>query len=142
MPSHARNASRFRGLIVAVFTVSLAVAAHGVASGRVPTGATAALLVLLAAGTGAMVGASDRAGGPGALLGVLALGQLGGHLVLSAGGHQHVPAPGPSTVIPAPVMLLAHLAAVAFGAILIAACERLYLALSSVIRGCGRVART
>ena len=74
-----------------------------------------------------MVSASDRAGGPLALLCVLAVGQLGGHLVLSAGGHQHVPEPGPSTDIPAPVMLLAHLTAVAFGAILIAACERLYL---------------
>ena len=35
-------------------------------------------------------------------------------------------------------MLLAHLVAVALGAILVAACERLYAALSSAIRGYGR----
>ena len=140
MPSRERRASRFRGLIVAAFTALLAVTAHGMVSGGFPTGGTAALLVVSAAGIGAMVGASDRAGGRGALLGVLALGQLGGHLVLSSGGHQ-MPAAGPATGIPAPVMLLAHLAAVALGAILVAACERLYAALSSAIRGYGRVAR-
>ena len=52
-----------------------------------------------------------------------------------------MPAAGPATGIPAPVMLLAHLAAVALGAILVEACERLYAALSSAIRGYGRVAR-
>ena len=88
MPSRERRASRFRGLIVAAFTALLAVTAHGMVSGGFPTGGTAALLVVSAAGIGAMVGASDRAGGRGALLGVLALGQMGGHLVLSSGGHQ------------------------------------------------------
>jgi hypothetical protein len=140
MPSRHRSASRFRGLMVAAFTALLAVTAHGMASGRFPTGGTAALLVVLAAGMGAMVSASERTVGPRALLGVLALGQLGGHLVLSSGGH-HVPAAGPAVLIPAPVMLLAHAAAVALGAILVAACERLCAALSSAIRGCGRIAQ-
>ena len=87
MPSRDRSASRFRGVSVAGFTALLAVTAHGMASGKFPTGGTAALLVVLAAGMGAMVSASDRTAGPWPLLGVLALGQLGGHLVLSSGGH-------------------------------------------------------
>jgi hypothetical protein len=141
MSSRDRSAARFRGLMVAAFTALLAVTAHGMASGRFPTGGTAALLVVLAAGIGAMVSASDRTVGPRALLGVLALGQLGSHLVLSAGGH-HMPQAGPSAWIPAPVMLLAHFAAVALGAILVAACARLHAALSSAIHGCRRIAQS
>ena len=87
MPSRERSASRFRGCSVAGFTALLAVTAHGMASGKFPTGGTAALLVVLAAGMGAMVSASDRTAGPWPLLGVLALGQLGSHLVLSSCGH-------------------------------------------------------
>jgi hypothetical protein len=62
-----------------------------------------------------------------ALIGVLALGQIVGHLTLTAGGSMH-------SAQPSPPMLAAHAAAVVAGALLVVACERLYIALSSAIR--------
>ena len=50
------------------------------------------LLLVLAVGLGAVVDASPRAVGPVRLVGLLAAGQLAGHLVLAAGAHHGHPA--------------------------------------------------
>lgn len=134
MPDRAHPASLFRGFAVAGFTAPLAVVAHGAVSDSAPTGGALTLLVLLAAGLGAMASSWHHSGRRWPLLGMLAGGQVGGHFLLSAGGHHHVPQSA-SAWLPAPVMLAAHLAAVVLGAILVAGAERLCAALSIALRG-------
>lgn len=138
MSATVSSPARFRGVAVAAFTAALAVTAHGVADHAVPGGGAIALLAVVAAGLGAIVGTSDRAARPAVLLGALATGQLGGHLVLAAGTHIHQPAPGP-TALP---MLLAHAVAVVAGAVLVAAAERLYATLSTVLHAAARPPHT
>ncbi|CAN5380006.1 hypothetical protein BH09ACT7_BH09ACT7_37060 [soil metagenome] len=124
--------ANLRGVTVGVFTVVLAVAAHGLSDGMVPAGGTVALLGVVAAALGACAARWDRASKTHALLGLLAFGQLVGHLTLSVCGTM-------PTAKPAPLMLAAHLAAVVCGAVLVAASERLYTALSSAIRSATRI---
>jgi hypothetical protein len=128
--STSHPAGRMRGLATGLLTGALAVAAHGVGSGAVPGGAAAALLAVLAATIGALAATTARAGKSVVLVGLLAAGQLVGHLMLSAAGHQHTP----STAPPAAVMLAAHVVAIAAGAVLIAAGDRLCGALSRAVR--------
>ena len=104
-----------RGVAAGLLTAALAVAAHGVGGGGVPPGATTALLAVLAATVGASATTAPRAGRPSALFGLLAGGQLLGHLVLSAAGHHHAESSAP----PAAAMLAAHLLAIVVGAALI-----------------------
>jgi len=131
----ARNpAARLRGTAAGLLTAALAVAAHSVGSGAAPTGAVVALLAVLAATVGALAATIDRAADPRVLLGLLAGGQLCGHLILSAVGHSHVAASAP----PAVVMLAAHAVAVGSGALLIAASDRLCRAMSRAVRAAVR----
>lgn len=126
--------ARLRGGAVAALTVLLATAAHGAAAGAVPAGGAIGLLMVLAAGLGAMVTASPRARGPVPLIGLLAAGQLAGHLVLGAGtAHQH---PGHPGAMSGALMFGGHVAAVLAGGILVAAAERFAAALSRVVRNC------
>ena len=69
------------------------------------------------------------------LLGLLAVSQLLGHLMLSAAGHHHAVSSAP----PAAAMLAAHLLAIVAGATLIAAGERLWRALSRAVRAVVRI---
>jgi hypothetical protein len=112
-----------------VFTVALAVAAHGFTDGMMPSGGAVALLGVVAAALGAGVARWPRTSQTGVLVGVLAVGQFLGHLALSASADM------PVTRL-SPPMLSAHLVAVLVGATLVAAAERLYTALSSTIRKC------
>lgn len=123
-------ATRLRGTAAGLLTAALAVAAHGAASAAPPSGAAAVEFAVLAALVGALATTMARAADPQVLLGLLAGGQLAGHVMLSAVGHDHSLTTGP----PAAVMLIAHLVAVALGAALIAAGERLCAALSRVVR--------
>jgi hypothetical protein len=69
------------------------------------------------------------------LVTLLAAGQLFGHAMLSAVGHGH----GSATAPPATAMLAAHLLAVAVGALLIAAGDRLCRAMSRAVRAAARI---
>ncbi|MCW2651269.1 MAG: hypothetical protein JWR32_2245 [Mycobacterium sp.] len=88
-------AARWRGAAAALLTAALAVGAHGVADGGPPSGAGVALLVVLAGTVGAVAATSRRESGRGALLAMLASGQLIGHLVLALAGHHHTAVAGP-----------------------------------------------
>lgn len=134
--SHAlpNPAARLRGTATGLLTAALAVAAHGVGSGAPPTGAATAQLAVLAATVGALAGTIRRATDTGVLLGLLAAGQLLAHLLLSAVGHSHTPTTAP----PGAAMLAAHLVAIAAGAALIAAVDRLCSAVSRAVRAAAR----
>jgi hypothetical protein len=88
---------------------------------------TIAELAVLATAIGAI--AFTMRAGTGALIGLLAAGQLLGHLLLEVAGHSHSSA-GP----PAAAMWAAHVAAVLVGALLIAAGEHLCAAVSRAVR--------
>ena len=123
---------RLRGTAAGLLTAALAVAAHGVAGGALPTGASAAQLAVLAATVGTVAATLARAADTQVLLGLLAAGQLFGHVMLSAVGHSH------ASATPAAAMLVAHLAAIAAGAVLIAAGDRLCRAVSRAVRAAVR----
>lgn len=110
------------GATAGTTTAVLALAAHGVAGGGVPTGPAAALLLAVAAGVG-VVGARVP-GLPPAVL--LTAGQLGTHAVLTTltAGHPHS----------SWSMLVAHAVAVAGCAMLIAAASKLYAACGTTLR--------
>jgi hypothetical protein len=130
------SAARLRGTAAGLLTAALAVAAHGVGSGALPMGAAAAELALVAATVGAIAATMSRAADPRVLLALLGAGQLLGHLMLSAVGHAHSTAASP----PGAVMLTAHLTAIAVGALLIAAGDRLCCAMSRAVRAAARPA--
>ncbi|MFG1934523.1 hypothetical protein ACGFK1_28365 [Mycobacterium sp. NPDC048908] len=127
-------AARLRGSTAGLLTAALAVAAHSVGAGAVPTGAAVGLLAVLAGTVGALGATIARAADVRVLLGLLAAGQLCGHIVLGAVGHSHAAAAAP----PAAVMLAAHAAAIVGGALLIAASDRLCRAVSRVVRAAVR----
>jgi len=125
----SRPAARLRGAATGLLTATLTLAAHGAG---LPSGAALALLAVLATGVGAVGATLPRAGELPALLGLLAAGQLAGHLLLSA-GHVHAGTPSPE------VVLLAHLTAILLGATLIAASDRLCRAVTRAVRAAVRV---
>jgi hypothetical protein len=122
------TAAILRGTAAGALTAALAVAAHGFADGATPSGAAVPLLAVLAATVGALAATTARAAETGVLLGLLALGQLVGHVMLTAVGHGHT-----STAPPVIAMLVAHVLAVAVGAALIAAGDRLCRAVSRAV---------
>ena len=127
-------AARLRGTAAGLLTAALAVAAHGMGSGVPPTGAATAQLAVLAATVGALAGTLRHATDARVLLGLLAAGQLLGHVMLGAVGHGHTPATAP----PGAAMLAAHLVAIATGALLIAAGDRLCRAVSRAVKAAAR----
>jgi hypothetical protein len=100
-----------------------------------PAGAVIAQLAVLAATVGALAATIARAADARVLLGLLAAGQLCGHVMLSAVGHSHAVTTPP----PAWAMLAAHVAAVGVGALLIAASDRLCRAVSRAVRAAVRI---
>jgi hypothetical protein len=133
--SIANPAARLRGSAAGLLTAALAVAAHSVGSGAAPTGAVVAQLAVLAATVGALAATIARTADARVLLGLLAAGQLCGHVILSAVGHSHAA----TTTLPAAVMLAAHVVAVGTGALLIAASDRLCRAVSRAVRVAVRI---
>lgn len=127
-PPASGPVDRIRGVATGLLTAALAVAAHG--GGVLPNGATMALLAVLAATAGAVAVTIPNA--PRYLFGILAVGQLLAHLLLSAAGHHHADTSGVA-------MLAAHVLAVVAGAALIGAGDRLWRALSRAVRAVVRV---
>jgi hypothetical protein len=123
-------AARIRGVATGLLTAALAVAAHGVGGGPFLSGAATVQLAVVAATIGALAATLPNAGQTRVLLGLLAAGQLLGHVLLGASGHEHSGA-GAS---PPAVMLAAHVLAIATGAVLIAAGDRLWRAVSRAVR--------
>jgi hypothetical protein len=130
----ANPAARLRGSAVGLLTATLAIAAHGVGGGAMPTGAATAQLAVLAVAIGALAATTARAADARVLLVLLAAGQLLGHLMLETAGHGHAPFTAP----PAGAMLAAHLTAISVGAVLIAAGDRLCRAVSRAVRAAVR----
>jgi hypothetical protein len=126
----ANTAARLRGTAAGLLTAALAVAAHALGSGVPPTGAVVAQLAVLAATVGALAATLPRAADTSVLLGLLAGGQLTGHLMLGAVEHSH----DARTAPPAAAMLLGHVAAVGAGALLISAGDRLCRAVSRAVQ--------
>ena len=133
--SIANPAGRLRGTAAGLLTAALAVAAHSVGSCAPPTGAVVAQLAVLAATVGALAATIARAADARVLLGLLAAGQLCGHVILSAVGHSHAAATAP----PAAAMLVAHVVAIGAGVLLIAASDRLCRAVSRAVRVAVRI---
>ena len=95
------------------------------------------MVTILATGLfpGALAATIARAADARVLLGLLAAGQVCGHVMLSAVGHSHATTAAP----PAAAMLAAHVVAVGVGALLIAACDRLCRAVSRAVRAAVRI---
>ena len=72
-----------------LLTAALAVAAHGAADSAAPSGTAVVLLAVLAATVGGLATTISRTADVRVLLGLLATGQLVGHLMLTAAGHSH-----------------------------------------------------
>jgi len=120
--------ARWRGAATALLTAALSIGAHVLAGGS--TSGAGVSLVLVVAGTlGAVAAGAHRARRTPGLIGLLAAGQLLCHLVLAAAGHSHAAGGGLS-----PLMLGTHAVAVIAGALLIAAGDRLWRALSTTVR--------
>jgi hypothetical protein len=119
-----------RGLASGSLTVALATSAHAAAGGGMPSGATAAQLVLLAVVIGALSTTIPCADRFRVQVVLMAVGQLLGHLLIGTVGHHHVTAVGPSAV----TMVAAHVLAIGCGAALIAVAGRLCAAISRVVR--------
>ncbi|WP_063048434.1 hypothetical protein [Nocardia arthritidis] len=126
-----------RGGLVGVLVGVLAVAAHGAAGGGAPGSTELTLLLLIAALAGAAAGAVRACPRPSVPAGLLGAGQLLSHAALSVLlGHDHAGTGSTATASPLPTgwMLLAHIAATVGCAALIVLTERLYAAVSSVLR--------
>jgi hypothetical protein len=131
----AAPVDRVRGVAAGLLTATLAVAAHGAGGGPLPSGAVAALLAVVAVTAGALATSVSRARSPWYLLGLLAAGQLLGHVLFSAAGHHHTDPAAP----PGAAMFAAHLVAIVVGATLISAGDRLWRAVSRTVRAIVRV---
>ncbi|OZE81443.1 hypothetical protein CH294_10410 [Rhodococcus sp. 14-2483-1-1] len=123
------SAAPLRGGAVGSVTAALAVAAHGMAGGGWPDGAALTLLVVVSIGVGAMTAVPRRST---VLLPALMGGQLLAHIALSLSDmsgmlHSH-------SLLPSTAMIAFHAAASVVAALLIAAAERLYGPITSIVR--------
>ncbi|MEW1933617.1 hypothetical protein AB0362_15655 [Rhodococcus sp. NPDC079359] len=123
------SAAPLRGGAVGIVTATLAVAAHGMAGGGWPDGSALALLVVVSIGVGAMTALPRRS--TALLLPALLGGQLVAHIALSLGGtadmHNH-------SLLPSTAMIAFHAAASVVTGLMIAAAERLYGPITSIVR--------
>ncbi|UUO02264.1 hypothetical protein M4D79_01395 [Mycolicibacterium novocastrense] len=124
-------AARLRGAASGLLTAALAVAAHGYGGAEPLTGAAVVALGIVAVTVGTLTATLSGASKTLVLLVVLACGQIVGHIVLGASGHDHAPRTA--------AMVAAHVVAVGVGAVLIAAGDRLCGVVSRVMRVAVRV---
>ena len=115
-----------RGAAAGLVTTALSLAAHATGGGHLAVGPATIGLLLVGATVGATATALPRTRNLGPLALLLAAGQVVGHAVLAV-GHPHAPAPHGA-------MLIAHLAAVVVGALLISVGEQLARMLICVVR--------
>ncbi|MEU4345578.1 hypothetical protein AB0H00_30730 [Nocardia sp. NPDC023852] len=127
-----RSADRVRGGLAGVTCGVLAIAAHGF-EGDLPHSAALALLLVVSGVVGSATG-SRTGRGRVRLFSMLALGQLFGHVALSAAGtadgHREVEGVGREGWL----VLVAHGVATLLCALLIVAAEHVYTAASTVVR--------
>jgi hypothetical protein len=117
----------WRGGAVGALTATLAVAAHGVGGGGVPTSSALSLLLAVAIGAGVLAaGVGTARTGPLPILLWLVGGQVVAHEALAAVAEHAHPLDAS--------MLAAHAVAVGVGAVLVASSERLFAAITSVLR--------
>ncbi|MEU6562771.1 hypothetical protein [Nocardia nova] len=126
MRTTADPAMRLRGSCVAAASATVSIAAHALAGGTVSPGSTALMLLLASSCVIGCLAAYSRTGIV-RLMGLLTVGQMSGHIALSAGSHCH----GALFTTP---MLVAHAVAVVAGAILIRGAETTLLRAVSRIR--------
>ena len=74
-------------MAVGLLTAALAIEAHALAGGGAPPGSTAVLLSVLAITAGALAATVDRTADARVLFGLLALGQLVAHVMMTIVGH-------------------------------------------------------
>ncbi|AGB22401.1 hypothetical protein Mycsm_02037 [Mycobacterium sp. JS623] len=130
--STARTRARYgRGALVGVCSAVISAAAHGLAGGEVPTGASLTMVIVLCAVAGAIASsvAVDRRGlQVGYLIAALLGGQLLAHLAMTVAACH--PPIGP---LLSASMLGAHAAGALVCALPIGAAEHLYVVLASVL---------
>ncbi|MCJ0894295.1 hypothetical protein [Rhodococcus sp. ARC_M5] len=122
------SAAPLRGGAVGIVTATLAVAAHGMAGGGWADGSALALLIVVSIGVGAMTALPERS--TVLLLPALMAGQLLAHIALSLGAaemHHH-------PLLPSTAMIAFHAAASVIAGLMIAAAERLYGPITSIVR--------
>lgn len=117
---------RLRGSCVAAASATVSFAAHALAGGPVSPGSAAIMLLIASSAVIGCLAAYSRTGTV-RLTGLLAVGQMSGHIALSAASHCH------TAIFTAP-MLIAHAVAVVVGAILIRGAEITLLRAVSRIR--------
>ncbi|MDR7166983.1 hypothetical protein J2W56_000701 [Nocardia kruczakiae] len=132
MRATADPSTRLRGGCVGAAACTVSIAAHALGGGTVAPG-SAAIMMLIAASTAIGCLAAHTRTGLFRLMGLLAIGQLLGHLALTFSPHCH------DVLITAP-MLVAHLVATVGGAILVRGAEiTLRRAVSLIRRAVGVV---
>ncbi|MFF0497790.1 hypothetical protein ACFYU5_15380 [Nocardia aobensis] len=126
MRATADPSTRLRGGCVGAAAGTVSIAAHALGGGTVAPG-SAAIMMLIAASTAIGCLAAHTRTGLFRLMGLLAIGQLLGHLALTLSPHCH------DVLITAP-MLVAHLAATVGGAVLVRGAETTLRRAVSLIR--------
>lgn len=129
MSTAAARAGAFCGALVGVCSALLTAVAHTAVAGTLPSGAAAAMVLLVSAAVGAVSGAAaiSRSETPAApLAAALVSGQVLGHVALSLahGGHD---------LLPSAPMLAAHAAAAVALGLLISLVTHLYVVCASVL---------
>ncbi|WP_245673081.1 hypothetical protein [Nocardia lijiangensis] len=129
MRTPAMGAARLRGAFVGSASGAVSVAAHALGGGVVsPEQPSVALLIGACAAVGVLVSSLRLRAGLLELMGLLAFGQAVGHTALTMSpGHHH----GSHATT---VMLLAHLAAIPVGALLIRGAEAALAKAASSVR--------
>ncbi|GGP38006.1 hypothetical protein [Saccharothrix coeruleofusca] len=120
-----------RAVLLAVTSAALSVAAHGAAGGEVTDFAPALPLTLLIAFAGTVL--AERGRSPWTLLATLGVAQVGQHVLLNLGGHDHTRAPG-LDIDPA-AMTAAHAVAALLTGLLLARADAVLTALARALAG-------
>ncbi|MGV9818724.1 hypothetical protein [Nocardia xishanensis] len=134
MRKPVKGATRLRGAFVGSASGTVSIAAHALGGGVIsPEQSSVALLIGACAAVGVLVGSLRTRAGLLQLMGLLAVGQGIGHtaLTLSPGHHHGAHATA--------LMLLAHLAAIPMGALLIRGAEAAVGRAASSVRRAVRV---
>ncbi|WP_431965737.1 hypothetical protein [Nocardia sp. bgisy134] len=134
MRKPAVGATRLRGAFVGSASGAVSIAAHALGGGVIsPEQSSVALLIGACAAVGVLVGSLRTRAGLLELMGLLAVGQAVGHTALTMSpGHHH----GAHATA---LMLLAHLAAIPVGALLIRGAEAAAGRAASSVRRAVRV---
>ncbi|MBO0681268.1 hypothetical protein JRC04_27715 [Mycolicibacterium sp. S2-37] len=129
MSTAAFRAGAVCGALVGVCSALLTAAAHAAVAGSMPSGAAAAMVLLISGSVGAISGAAAITRSrthAGVLAAALVVGQILGHVALSLGHGGH-------DLLPSAPMLAAHAAAAVALGVLISLVSHLYVVCASVL---------